>query len=368
MARAQRAQARVRLGDGGTQISGAVGHATALRRDRFILRGGRAPLRTMKRCRGIFSAMTHDPQADDPLAPATCEGTRRIKIEPIKPSLQRVVHDLERAYAGGPRPAGIPSSLRRLNECTGGLRPGELTVIAGRRLMGATSLALSLAAHAAIQREVPTLIFSLDESKERICRRVISSLAGIDSFKICSGRFLNDDDMARLAKAASRLAESRIYIDDAQDPTIDELVGAARAWRAGQTGPVLIVIDGVRLLEETRPPAANGWRDWSRMGAALKHLAIDLGAAVVVVGGLCECVDERTDHRPVWSDLDPRAFERVADVVAFLYRDEAYSNEACADEDRGVVEIILAKHPSGTSCVRVRFASQFSRFDDLPEG
>ena len=148
-------------------------------------------------------------------------------------------------------------------------------------------------------------------------------MTAVHDWRALSAGLLGERDWDSLKEGAAKLAGAPIHFDDTQDPTLDEIVAAARSWRSRQDGSALIVIDGLQALEETRPPAADGWRDWWRMTRALKTLALELNAIVLVLTGVSGKLSERTEARPTREDLDPRELERVADVLLLLHREES---------------------------------------------
>src|SRR6185295_6872882 len=194
----------------------------------------------------------------------------------------------------------------------------------------------------------------------------------IDSSKLRSG-FLQSHDFINLTKAASRLYEAPIAIDESSSPTVLEIRAKARRWasdptvnRTGSAFPGIIIVDYVQLVraggsrrEDSRE------REISDVSRGLKALAKDLHMPVVALSQLNRGLEKREDKRPVLSDLrESGALEQDADVILFIYRDEVYNKEK--SEKKGIAEVIIGKHRNGpTGTVKLRFAGENTRFDNL---
>ena len=75
-------------------------------------------------------------------------------------------------------------------------------------------------------------------------------------------------------------------------------------------------------------------------------------------------LEYRADKRPMLADLrESGALEQDSDVVAFIYRDDAYHPDS---SDKGVAEIIVAKHRNGpTAKIRLAFLEHLTKFANL---
>jgi replicative DNA helicase len=144
---------------------------------------------------------------------------------------------------------------------TAGFQPSDLIIIAARPSMGKTSLVMNAVQNAAIDHGVPALVFSLEMSKESLVERLLCSEARVDSQRLRGG-FLDQRDWINLTKAASRISEAPIWIDDAGAPTLLEIRAKARRWRSDpsvfkspdQHG--IVVVDYLQLIAG-RPAGAT---------------------------------------------------------------------------------------------------------------
>ena len=259
---------------------------------------------------------------------------------------------------------GVASGFQKLDAITNGLQGSDLIILAARPAMGKTSFAITVATNAATQEGKAVAVFSLEMGADQLVMRMLASEARIELQKLRSG-FLSDNDWPRLANAAQRLAEARIYIDET--PAITPFELRSRARRLALEGPLdLIVVDYLQLMTIGRRLDSRE-QQISEISRSLKALAKELHIPVIALSQLNRGVEGRTDKRPLLSDLrESGAIEQDADIIMFIYRDEVYNPET---EDKGVGEVIIGKHRNGpTGTVRVKFFNSFTRFDNLHEG
>jgi replicative DNA helicase len=274
---------------------------------------------------------------------------------------------VEEAYENKVLVTGVPTGFRGLDEKTSGLQPGDLIVIAGRPSMGKTALALNIARNASLETGEPAAIFSLEMSKEQLSLRMLSAEARIDSSRMRGG-FLSERDLARINRAAGALYDIPIYIDDS--PAISALEIRAKTRRMKMDkGVGLVVIDYLQLMRG-RASAERRDLEISEISRSLKALAKELNLPVVALSQLNRKVEDRTNKRPVLSDLrESGAIEQDADVILFIYRDEVYHKEE-DNPNKGIAELILAKQRNGPiGAVKLAFLETYTRFEDLaPRG
>ena len=280
---------------------------------------------------------------------------------------------LERKNAGK-SVTGVATGFRDLDEMTSGLQPGDLDVIAARPSMGKTSFALSIAQNAALLNQVPVLVFSLEMTQKQLIERMLCSEARIDMTKLRSG-FLGSHEWINLTKAASRLHEAPIFLDESSAPTILEIRAKARRFasdpevprRKGEI-PGMIVVDYIQLVRGT-----GGGREESRerevaeVSRGLKAIAKELGMPVVALSQLNRALEKREDKRPLLSDLrESGAIEQDADLISFIYRDEFYRKDK--SDKQGIAEIIIGKNRNGpTDTIELSFLGAYTRFESLSQ-
>jgi len=264
---------------------------------------------------------------------------------------------------------GIASGFPDLDNMTAGFQPGDLVVVAGRPSMGKTALALNFAQHAAIEQDVSTAIFSLEMSKESLVQRLLCAEGRVDSGRLRRGR-LQDDEYARLATAAGHLNTAPIWIDDS--PAITALEVRAKARRlAAETNLGLLVVDYLQLMAGPRN-VENRQQEISAISRALKAVAKELNIPVVALSQLSRGPEQRTDKRPMLADLrESGAIEQDADVVMFVYREEAYRKDGDMLDEKGeslegLAELIVGKQRNGpTGTIKLYFHKPYTLFESL---
>jgi len=262
---------------------------------------------------------------------------------------------------------GVPSGFPDLDNLTAGFQKGELIIVAGRPSMGKTALALNFAQHAAIAKEIPVAVFSLEMSKESLVQRLLCSEGRVDSGRLRRGR-LQDDEYARLATAAGHLNTAPIWIDDS--PAITALEVRAKARRlAAEVDLGLIIVDYLQLM--TGPGNAdNRQQEISAISRSIKAIAKVLKVPVVALSQLSRAPEQRTDKRPVLADLrESGAIEQDADLVLFVYREEVYRRpEDMVDDSgesiEGKTDLIIGKQRNGpTGTVGLYFHKNYTLFE-----
>jgi len=293
------------------------------------------------------------------------QGARRsARFQNFHDVLARVVERVDDLYQN-PNPSdvtGVPSGFFDLDQKTAGMHAGDLLIIAGRPSMGKTSLALNIAEYVAITEKLPVAIFSMEMGAEQLAMRVLCSVGRLDAQRVRTGR-LNEDDWGRLTQAMGLTKEAQIHIDET--PALNPLELRSRARRLSrQYGKLgLIVVDYLQLMSASST-GENRTTEISEITRSLKGLAKELGCPVLALSQLNRTVEQRTDKRPVMSDLrESGAIEQDADLILFIYRDEVYRPDT---PDKGVAEIIIAKQRNGPiGTVRLTFLGQFTKFENF---
>jgi replicative DNA helicase len=287
--------------------------------------------------------------------------TTRILRELLVKGLERI----EKLYDRGDEITGIPTGYADLDSQLSGLQPSSLIIVGARPAMGKTAFALGMAAHAAVEHQVPVLFFSLEMGELEITQRVLCAESLVEATRLRNGRLL-ESDWPKISRATGRLGEAPLYIDDNPNLTIMEVRAKARRLKSRLGNLGLIVIDYLQLMTG-RHNAESRQVEIAEMSRGLKILARELEVPVVALSQLSRSLESRQDKRPMLSDLrESGSLEQDADVVMFIYRDEVYAPES---NDRGLAEIIVAKHRNGpTGTARLVFRSQYTRFDNMARG
>lgn len=256
---------------------------------------------------------------------------------------------------------GVATGFQKFDALTAGLHGGELIIIAGRPSMGKTTLAMNIAENAAIAGKVPTAIFSMEMSAEQLAFRMIGSIGRVNQSNLRTGRF-SDEDWTRINSAVAIMSQAPIFIDDTPALSPTEIRARARRLKR-EHGLGLIVVDYLQLMgvAGTRENRAT---EISEISRSLKALAKELNLPIVALSQLNRGVEQRTDKRPVMSDLrESGAIEQDADLIAFIYREEVYDPDT---PRKGVADIIIAKQRNGPiGDFHLTFLGEYTRFENL---
>jgi replicative DNA helicase len=283
----------------------------------------------------------------------------------IEQSMMELTVKLQQMYDNPAAHQGLKTNFYDFDRLTNGLRPGQLVVLAARPSMGKSALAINIAEHVAINEKKPVIVFSLEMSNEELATRVLSSVARVPAKELVSGQ-LADSSWPRVIEALEKVKDAPLKTDDAAGVTVSEIRSRARRFtREFKNKVSLVIVDHIHIVAEAGNSNDNKAARMGDISSALKIMAKELGCPVIALAQLNRKVEERVDKRPLMSDLrESGAIEQDADIIAFLYRDEYYTKEAC--KEPGVAEIIIAKNRQGaTGTVRLGFEAEITQFYNL---
>ena len=249
---------------------------------------------------------------------------------------------------------GYKTGFKELDDLTGGVREGELIILAARPSVGKTSLALSMSRN----MKEPNAVFSLEMPKDQLGMKLKSFVSRVALFKIRNG-FINDEEYLKLQQATNSISNLPIHIDDTPAINIIQLRGKVRKL-IKKYGTKVVFIDYLQLMKAHKKVQSRE-QEIASISAALKELAKELKIAIIALSQLSRYVEQRKDSRPMLSDLrESGAIEQDADMVLFLYRGEIYEE---TPENKGVGEIIIGKQRNGpTTTVKVNFDKNTTLF------
>ena len=295
----------------------------------------------------------------------TRKGTEFRSIQDV---LFKTQADLEKLSQTKGEITGLATGFYDLDKVTAGLHENELIIIAARPAMGKTAFALNLATNIAINLKKTVALFNLEMGAEQLAVRMLSSVGQVEGPRLRSGR-LEHNDWKRINEAISRLADTKIYIDDTPGMTIAEIRAKCRRLASSEDGLDIVIIDYLQLISGGPKYAGNRQQEIAEISRSLKTLAMELGIPVIALAQLSRSVEGRDDKRPILSDLrESGSIEQDADIVAFLYRDDYYNKESAIDENTSKSEFIIGKHRSGpTTTVNLIFKRNTSTFVNFVE-
>lgn len=281
----------------------------------------------------------------------------------VNPILTKTLERIDLLFNSNETITGVTTGFKDLDEMTSGLQPSDLVIVAARPSMGKTAFAMNLVESVLIKANKPVLVFSMEMPADSILMRMISSLGMINQTRVRSGK-LEEDDWPRLTSAVSMLKDRPLYIDDTAGLSPTEVRSRARrVAREIKEDFGMIMIDYLQLMQI--PGSKEGrTAEISEISRSLKALAKELNCPVVALSQLNRSLEQRTDKRPMNSDLrESGAIEQDADVIMFIYRDDYYNEDS---PDKGLAEIILGKQRNGPiGKIKLSFQGQYTKFNDL---
>ena len=293
-------------------------------------------------------------QAQEKLS-AVVESTARGEAQPIGTSVRLVLEHIETAFNSGSGIVGLSTGLHDLDDKLGGLRPGQLIIVAGRPGMGKTALSLQVAHHIAASG-TPALVLSMEMPATELAAREVARVAKLSVADMMRGK-IRDEDWAALTHGLSTVKDLPMLVDEQGGLSFVEAAAKIRLARR-KHGIGLAVLDYLQLM---RGDGDNRNQELEGITRGLKALSKELGIPIIALSQLSRKCEERTNKRPLLSDLrESGGIEQDADVVLMIYRDEVYTPDS---DDKGTAEIIIAKQRQGpTGRIRTVFMGEYASF------
>lgn len=291
---------------------------------------------------------------------------------PIQDLLTETFDRIDELHKGAGQLRGVPTGFNDLDNLLAGLQRSDLVILAGRPSMGKSTIANDIIRTVGIKHKVPVGLFSLEMSKEQVADRLLCADAGVELWKMRTGKLsdkeeFGESDFAKLGHAFGRLSEAKIHIDDAGLINVMEIRTKARRLKS-EHGLGLIVVDYLQLID-SNGREENRVQEIAKISRALKALARELDIPVLALSQLSRAVESRSPQIPSLADLrDSGAIEQDADVVMFIYRKARDRSQAekMTEEEKNISQLIVAKHRNGpTGQVDLFFDERTVSFKNL---
>ena len=281
---------------------------------------------------------------------------------PIRQVVMNTLENIERASKTKGNVTGLATGFTDLDYKTSGFQPSDFILVAARPSMGKTAFVFNIAQYMAFKKDKAVAIFSLEMSREQLMNRLFSMESKVDSQSLRTGN-LKDEEWSKLIESAGIIGESNLIIDDTPGISIAEMRSKCRKYKL-EHGLDIIIIDYLQLMTGSGRGSDSRQQEISDISRSLKALARELNVPVVALSQLSRAVEQRTDHRPMLSDLrESGAIEQDADVVMFIYRDDYYNKDS---EDKGIAEIIIAKQRNGPiGTVNLVWLPDYTKFANI---
>ena len=291
---------------------------------------------------------------------------RGSEFKSIQDVLFKAQADLEKLSSMKGEITGVPSGYSDIDRLTSGFHENELIILAARPAMGKTAFALNMAVNMGLIHKKSVALFNMEMGAEQLISRMLSSVGQIEASKLRTGN-LQHQDWKRVNEAISRLADTKIFIDDTPGITVSEMRAKCRRLSNSEDGLDCVIIDYLQLISGSSKYAGQRQQEVSEISRSLKTMAMELKVPVIALAQLSRSVESREEKRPLLSDLrESGSIEQDADIVAFLYRDDYYNKETAIDENTSKSEFIIAKHRNGpTATVNLVFKRDTSSFFNM---
>lgn len=280
------------------------------------------------------------------------------EIRPIGETMAETVERM-RAAARGETEAGLPTGITHLDELTNGLAAGQMVIVAARPGAGKSTLAVDFMRHASIKLGVPSLMFSLEMSRDEVNQRILAAEAKLPLSRVVDGK-LSNDQWNRVGQTLERIEPAPLYVEDSAETTIMDITAKSRLF-VEHKNVGLIVVDYLQLLRSDK----HQYREQEIAGYSrqMKLLAKACGVPVVVVAQLNR-ESAKNNRPPQVSDLrESGALEQDADVVLLIDRPDMNNPD---HERAGEADIIVGKNRRGKTGVAPVVAQlNYSRFTNL---
>jgi len=300
------------------------------------------------------------------------ENFLKPEFTPIKSLLTEAFDRIDEMQKEKGKMRGVSTGFKALDNKLAGLQKSDLIILAARPSVGKTSLALDIARNVAVKAKAGVGIFSLEMGKEQLIDRLICAQAGINLWKLRTGRLSEKDipgqesDFSRIGHAMGTLSEASIFIDDTPSANVMEIRTKARRLQA-EHNLGLIVIDYLQLMEgRIGASPDNRVQVVSEISRGLKAIARELNVPVLALSQLSRQVEQRPRSIPKLADLrESGSIEQDADVVMFIYREELYKRDTNRPH---IADVIIAKHRNGpTGLVSLFFDETTVSFKNLEQ-
>ncbi|MBR3382938.1 MAG: replicative DNA helicase [Clostridia bacterium] len=284
-------------------------------------------------------------------------------IEPIAPIYGRVYRMIGKLMRTKGKTTGLPTGFIDLDQLTSGLHRSDLIIIAGRPASGKSTLALNIAAHAALHEGATVAFFNLEMSKEQLVSRVMATETGVPLQAIRTGG-VDSDQLMKIAAGFSSIGDAAFLLDDTPGISVAELRSRCRRIKARQ-GLDLVIVDYLQLMQ-TNGRAESRVQAVSEMTRNLKILARELDIPLIVLSQLSREPDKRSDHTPVMSDLrESGSIEQDADIIMMLYRPAAYLDTEEYRDGNNIAYLNVVKHRNGeTRSINLTWRPELTKFDN----
>jgi replicative DNA helicase len=300
------------------------------------------------------------------------ESAETNQAQTLKQTVEEVMKNFQMLISKEKVSAGISTGFEVLDKKSGGLKPGEMFVIAARPSMGKTSLMMNIVEHVCLDQGKPSMVFSCEMSSAQLVQRLLFARAKFAISQLSRGYTPKKQELERIRNSSMQIMNSKLFIDDTAGISINELRAKARRKKRDENIE-FIAIDYLQLMKSrTKQAESSREREIAEISGGIKALAKELGIPILILAQLNRGPEGRTGKSlgiPRMSDLrESGSIEQDADLVGLLYRNVYYAeNEEERAALEGKAELVLAKNRNGeTGSIPLTFVADTMRFESGP--
>ena len=300
------------------------------------------------------------------------ESAETTQGQTLKQTVEEVMRNFQMLLSKEKISSGLSTGFEELDRKSGGLKPGEMFVVAARPSMGKTSFMMNIVENVCLDQGKPCMVFSCEMSSAQLVQRLLFARAKFASSQLTRGYSPKKQELERVRNSSVQILNSKLFIDDTAGISINELRAKARRKKRDEDIQ-FIAIDYLQLMKSRTKQAENSReREIAEISAGIKALAKELHVPIIILAQLNRGPEGRTGKSvgiPRMSDLrESGAIEQDADLVGLLYRDKYYKE---TEEEKAAVEgkaaLILAKNRNGeTGKIPLTFIEELMRFETGP--
>ena len=261
---------------------------------------------------------------------------------------------------------GLRSGFYMLDSLTQGFQKSDLIILAGRPSIGKTAFSLSVSLNIIKHSKFPTIIFSLEMSKEQIMYRLLSMEANITQSRLRSGKF-HKTDWVKLNKIIKILSKLPLFIDDSSNLSVHSIRTKIKALIVQYKRVELVIVDYLQLMESSITKDKNRTQELSKITRGLKNIAREFGIPIIALSQLSRNSETRNNKKPILSDLrDSGSIEQDADLVLILYEDKKNNSSLLENNFTKIIDLVIAKQRNGpTGNIQLQFDKKSTRYFDI---
>ncbi|MFK7851834.1 MAG: replicative DNA helicase [Akkermansiaceae bacterium] len=300
------------------------------------------------------------------------ESSETNQAQTLKQTMEEVMLNFQMLLSKEKVSTGVTTGFEELDRKSGGLKSGEMFVVAARPSMGKTSFMMNIVENICLDQGKPCMVFSCEMSSAQLVQRLLFARAKFAVSQLSRGYSPKKQELERVRNASRQIVDSKLFIDDTAGISINELRAKARRKKRDENIE-FIAIDYLQLMKSRTKQAENSReREIAEISGGVKGLAKELGIPIMVLAQLNRGPEGRTGKSlgvPRMSDLrESGSIEQDADLVGLLYRNKYYAeNEEERAALEGKAELVLAKNRNGeTGGIPLTFVEELMRFETGP--